>query len=143
MARMQALSPGRRRCCPSAEVWGVCEKTPLPRGTCRRTGADVVARTQTLSPGRRRRRLSVEVWGVCEKTPLPHGTRHHTGADVVPRTHAFLPGHMRCRLGVDVVIQAGTLSPGRRWLWSPDDAYARPQALSPTPVPSAPEPHRV
>ena len=53
VAQTQALSPGRRRRRPSTKVWGVCEKTPLPRGRRRRTGADVVARAHAFSPGRR------------------------------------------------------------------------------------------
>ena len=120
VARAQALSPGRKRRRPSVEVWGVCEKTPLPRGTRRRTGAnvvarahaDIVARTQALSPKRRRRRRSAEVWGVCEKTPLPRATRRRTGADVVARAHAFSRGRRRFRPGVHIVARARTLCPG-------------------------------
>ena len=120
VARAQALSPGWRRRRLSVEVWGVGEKTPLPRGTRRRTGVDVVARvhtnvvarTQALSPRRRRRRSSVEVWGVGEKTPLPRGTRRRTGACVVARAHASSRGHKRFRPGVHVVARARSLCPG-------------------------------
>ena len=110
VACAQPLSPGRRRRRPSVEVWGVCEKTPLPRDTRRRMGVDVVgrvhalspARMRTSSPGRKRRRPSVEVWGVGEKTPLPRGTYRCTGADIVARAHAY------------VVARTQALSPGRR-----------------------------
>ena len=137
------LSPKRRRRHPSAEVCSVCEKSPLPRGKRHRTGTDVVAWAHALSPRRRRRRPSAEVWGVCEKTPLSRGTRRHPGANVVTRAHAFSFGCMHCCPGVDVVARADTLSPRRRLLWSPNDACTRSQALSPVPVPSAPELHRV
>ena len=143
VAQTQALSPGRRHHRPSAEVWGVCEKSPLPRGRRRRTGANVVAQKQASSPGRKRRRPSAEVWGVCEKIPLTYSTRRCTGACVVACAHTFLPGRMRCRPGVDVVARADTLLPRCRRLWSPDHACAQPQALSPGPVPSALKLHRV
>ena len=54
VARTQALLLGRRRRRPSAEVWSVCEKTPLPRDTRRRTGASVAAQAYTSSPERGR-----------------------------------------------------------------------------------------
>ena len=58
VAWAQMLSLGQRRRRSSAKVWGVCEKTPLPRSTRRRTGAVVVARAQALPLGHRRRRPS-------------------------------------------------------------------------------------
>ena len=127
VAREQALSPGRRRRRPSVEVWGVCEKTPLPRATRRRTDANVVARAHALSlarmrtssPGRRRRRRSIKVWGVCEKTPLPRATCCRTGADVVARAHALSRGRKRFRPGVHVVARARTLCPGADGCGSP------------------------
>ena len=73
VARAQTLSLGHRRRRPSAEVWGVCEKTPLPRSTCRRTGADVVARAHAFSPGCRRCRSSVDV--VARANTLSPGRR--------------------------------------------------------------------
>ena len=102
---------GRRRL--GAEVWGACEKAPLPRGTRRRRGVDIVARAHALSPGRmrtlsprhRRRRPSAEVWGVCEKTPS-------LAALVVARAQTLLPACMRSRPGTGVTARAGTLCPG-------------------------------
>ena len=79
VARTQALLPGRRRRRPSAKVWGVCEKTPLPRGRRRCTGANVVAR--------------VPKFGVFVKK-LPS-----YAADVVAWALTLSPTHMRCRLG--------------------------------------------
>ena len=134
VARAQALSPGRRRRRPSVEVWGVGEKTPLPRGTHCRMGACVVGRahtyvvawTQALSPGRRCHRSSVEVWGVCEKTPLPRGTRRRTGADVVAWAHALSPAHMRPRTGASVSTRAYTSLPERgRFARAPTALVAR------------------
>ena len=125
---------GSRRCRLSVEVWGVGEKTPLPRGTRRRTGADVVAqahtyviaRMQALSPGRRRRRSSVEVWGVGEKTPLPRGTRRRTGVDVVAQAHALSPAHMRLRAGASVSARAYMSLPERgRFARAPTALVAR------------------
>ena len=56
VARAWTSSPGRRRRCLSAEVWGVCEKTPLLHGTHRRTDIDVVTRVHAFSLGHRRHR---------------------------------------------------------------------------------------
>ena len=59
--RIQTSSMERRHRRPSVEVWGVCEKTPLPRGTRRRAGTGVVTHAHALSPGHRRCRLGVDV----------------------------------------------------------------------------------
>ena len=82
VARAQMLSPGRTRCHPracrrrrkSAEVWGVCEKTPLPRGTRRRTGACILTRAQAFPPGRTRRRLSEDALSERRRLWLPNDT---------------------------------------------------------------------
>ena len=57
-------TPSQERC--------VCEKTPLPRATRRRTGADVVARAHAFSCGCKRFRLGVHV--VARARPLCLGT---------------------------------------------------------------------
>ena len=78
------MSPEHRRRCPSAEVWGVCEKHPSHT-------APVVTRAHALLLGHRRHHSSAEVWGVCEKTPLPRSTRRRTGACVLARAQALPP----------------------------------------------------
>ena len=60
VAQVWTSSPGRRRRRPSAEVWGVCEKTPLPRGTRRRPGARVVAHAQMQSSQYMRDALDID-----------------------------------------------------------------------------------
>ena len=70
--------------------------------------------------------------------------RRHLDASVVARASKFgmfVKKHLSHE--VDVVAQADTLLLGCRRLWSPDNAYMRPQELSPAPVPSAPELPRV
>ena len=164
VARAQALSPGRRRRRPSVEVWGVGEKTPLPRGTRRRTGADVVARahayvvarTQALSPGRRRCCPDADVVARVLKFRVLVKKHPSRAAPVVAWAQTLSPARMRCRPRACVLARAQAFLPGRtrrrtsevtlpgsRRLWSPDDASARAQALSPAPAPSAPEPQKV
>ena len=136
VARVWTSSPGRKRCLPDSDVVARALKFGVFVKKHPSHAAPAVAWAQPLSLGYKRSRPSAKVWGVCEKTLLPRRTRRRMGADVVARTHAFLPGH-------SVVARASTLSLGRRRLWSPDDAYVRPQAFSPASTPSVPEPHRV
>ena len=114
VARVQTSLPGRRRCLSSAEVWDICEKTPLPHSTRCRTGADVVARVHAFSPGRRRCRRCVDVvaralkFGVFMKNTPP--TQHPSSPGcmyccprtcVLARAYTSLPEQGRFRPGVD------------------------------------------
>ena len=121
----------RRRCHSNVDVVARALKFAVFLKNHPSHAADVVARVHALSPGRRRHRPSAEVWDVCEKTPLLRGTRRRTGACIVAHAHELPPGR-RCRR------PSGYAFAGRRRLWSPNDASARPQALSPVPVPFAP-----
>ena len=99
VAQTQALSPGRRRRRRSAEVWGVCEKTPLPRATRRRTGADIVARAHALSPARMRSRAGAGVSAWAYTSSSEQGYFAQAPTALVAR---------RCRrAGAGVVARAG------------------------------------
>ena len=103
---MHIFSPGCRHRRPSAKVWGVCEKTPLPHGTRCRTGANVVARVHALSPGWMccRPRACVLAW--AQALP-PERRRGRPRGDAFAQAPTAVVARQRLRATAGVVACAG------------------------------------